>query len=119
MLRVRPREQIRARRAQQAALIAYRANLTLLSQLGQAPASGETPDAFAQRVARQYNNPDFANFARAVSYSRYANRPLRKDDVEAGLRAYERFARGLRPIDRLRYTLTRVFRGLGDFEAIP
>ena len=35
------------------------------------------------------------------------------------LRAYERFrdAMGLR--ERLRFTLTRILRGLGDFEAIP
>ena len=109
----------RCRRAQQAALIAYRANLTLLSHIGQQPQSGETPDAFAQRIGREYKNPDFAEFVRALLRSRYGGRPMKKESVEIGLRAYRRFLNGLSPIERLRFAITRIMRGLGDFENIP
>lgn len=107
------------RRAQQAAMIAYRANLTLLAHMGQSPQNGETPDAFVERVCKDLNNPDYADFVRAVSYSRYGGRPLRKEHVEVGLRAYRTFLKSMRPAERARFTLTRIVRGLGDFESIP
>jgi small GTP-binding protein len=77
------------------------------------------PEAFAARVSGAFKNPDFAEFAGAVAQSSYGKKPLRREDVERGLRAYEGFrdAMGLR--EKLRFTLTRVMRGLGDFEAIP
>lgn len=108
-----------ARRAQQGALIAYRANLTLLGHMGHEPQSGESPDAFADRVCRELDNPDYAAFVKAVSYSRYGNRPLKKEDVDRGLRAYRRFLSQMRFGERLRLIRTRVLRGLGDFESIP
>ena len=109
----------RAKRASQGAMIAYRANLTLLGHVGQYPQSGESPEAFAQRVSKELENPDFEQFVRAVTLGRYGGKPIRRDDVEAGLRAYERFEQGMRRSERVRFTLTRVFRGLGDFEQIP
>ncbi len=109
----------KSRRAQQAAMIAYRANLTLLAHMGQSPQNGETPDAFVQRICKELDNPDYVDFVQAISYSRYGGRPMKKENVELGLRAYRRFLRGLRPMERLRFTLTRIIRGLGDFENIP
>lgn len=108
-----------ARRASQGAMIAYRANLTLLAHLGQYAQSGESPDAFAQRVSKELNNPDYADFVKAVSLGRYGGKPIKRADVDAGLRAYERFEKGMRWNERVRYVLTRVFKGLGDFEQIP
>ena len=105
--------------AQKASMIAYRANLTLLNHMGQAPVSGEAPEAFAQRVSKQLDNPDYAAFVRAVTLSRYGRRPLKKEDIQAGLRAYLVFEKGMRRSERLRFGLTRVFRGIGDFESIP
>ena len=107
------------RRVQQAAMIAYRANLTVLAHMGQSPQNGETPDAFVRRVCKDFDNPDYADFVRAISYSRYSGHPIKKENVEVGLRAYRRFVNGLRFIERLRFTLTRIARGLGDFESIP
>ena len=107
------------RRVQQAAMIAYRANLTVLAHMGQSPQNGETPDAFVQRVCKDFDNPDYADFVRAISYSRYSGHPIKKENVEVGLRAYRRFVNGLRFTERLRFTLTRIARGLGDFESIP
>ena len=102
-----------------AAMILYRANLTLLSHMGQTPVNGEAPEAFAARVSGAFKNPDFAAFAGAVAQSSYGKKPLRREDVERGLRAYRGFraAMGLR--EKLRFMLTRILRGLGDFEAIP
>lgn len=105
--------------AREAAMVAYRANLTLLSHLGQSPAGGEAPEAFAERVSAQLKNPDYADFVRAVTSARYGRRPVKRADVELGLRAYRRFETALSRRERLRFALTRVLRGLGNFEAIP
>ena len=99
--------------------MAYRANLTLLAHLGQTPAGGEAPEAFAERVAAQLKNPDYAEFVRAVTGARYGRRPVKRADVDLGLRAYRRFATVLGKREGLRYALHRVLKGLGDFEAIP
>ena len=44
---------------------------------------------------------------------------LKKEHVEVGLRAYRTFLKSMRPAERARFTLTRIVRGLGDFESIP
>ena len=105
--------------ARQAAMIVYRANLTLLAHMGQTPVNGESPEAFAARVAKQFKNPDYAEFARAVAAASYGRKPLNRDDIEHGLRAYAGFRSAMGRREKLRFTLTRVFRGLGDFEQIP
>ena len=103
----------------EAAMILYRSNLTVLACLGHAPLGGESPAAFARRVSEQLKNADFAAFADAVEGASYGRRPLRREDIDAGLRAYGRFRAALGLRERLRLVLIRVFRGLGDFEAIP
>ena len=108
-----------AESARDAAMVAYRANLTVLSHLGQIPSGGEAPEAFAERAAAQLKNPEYAEFVRAVTDARYGRRPVKRSDVELGLRAYRRFADALGRRERLRYALHRVFRGLGNFETIP
>ena len=96
-------------------MIAYRANLTLLSHLGQAPAGGEAPEAFAERVAAQLKNPDYADFVRAVTSARYGRRPLKRADVEMGLRAYRRFAAALSR--REREAEARMYEAVKEAEA--
>ena len=103
----------------EAAMILYRANLTVLAHLGQAPMGGETPAAFAERASEQLKNDDFAAFATAVSDASYGRQPLKRADIDAGLRAYEGFRRALGLKESARFMWTRVFRGLGDFERIP
>ena len=71
----------------EAAMILYRANLTVLAHLGQAPMGGETPAAFAARAAEQFNNGAFAEFAAAVSDASYGRKPLKREDID--LRAVE------------------------------
>ncbi|MBR3274109.1 MAG: hypothetical protein IKF98_09380 [Clostridia bacterium] len=103
----------------EAAMILYRTNLTVLAHLGQAPMGGEPPVAFARRVSEQLKSGDFAEFAEAVSDASYGRQPLKREHIDAGLRAYRRFRDALGLKERIRFTLTRIFRGLGDFERIP
>lgn len=104
---------------QQAALILYRANLTALAHLGQVPRGGETPEAFSERVSSQLDNVDFVDFARAVGDANYSRKPLRHEAIEAGLRAYRRFVQAMGMRERLQFLLTRLRKGLGDFDSIP
>ncbi|MBQ8110792.1 MAG: hypothetical protein IJ124_11590 [Clostridia bacterium] len=108
-----------ARSRREAAMILYRANLTLLAHMGQTPADGETPESFARRVAGQLENPDFEAFSEAVLHQSYGNKPVRGEDIDAGLRAWSAFGDAMGRRERLRFAATRVFRGLGDFDAIP
>lgn len=103
--------------AAQAMLILYRSILTALAQAGQGPLSGEAPGAFARRACPE--NEDFAAFADAVALCAYARRGADRAAVERGRRAYRAAVGSLRRGERLRFALTRVFRGLGDFRAIP
>lgn len=109
----------KAKTAQQAALILYRSILTLLAQTGQGPMNGETPGAFARRVNAQTKNSDFVTFADAVAASAYSRAGADRQTVECGRRAYAAFERSLKKGERARFTATRLFKGLGEFESIP
>ena len=102
-----------------AALILYRAILTLLAQTGLAPMNGETPEAFASRAVQALPNADYERFVADVARSRYSGRPVTRQTLEAGRRAYLAFLNSMRRSERLRYTLRRVLHGLGDLEQIP
>jgi hypothetical protein len=103
-----------------AIIVLYRALLTLLSQLGQAPASGETPEAFAARVVRSgMANPDFVEFAKGVTVARYSRSRATRELVSLGSRAYVRFRQQMKKTERARFDAHRVLRGLGDFTQIP
>lgn len=104
----------------EAALALYRAMLTLLIHMGQMPLCGETPEAFARRLAKNgLDNPDFVEFARLVTVARYSGKPVARETIALGNRAYLRFRRLMKRSERLKFDLTRVFRGLGDFDVIP
>ena len=106
--------------ATQAGMILYRSTLTLLQQLGQTPLSGETPEAFAARLGESgLASDNLQTFVRAIAMNRYAGKPLDKTALSAGARAYRDLERKLGRVERLRFALRRLTRGLGDFEAIP
>ena len=44
---------------------------------------------------------------------------MSRENVEQGRCAYRAFLSGLRRGERLRFAVTRIFKGLGDFESIP
>ena len=106
--------------ARRAALILYRSILTLLSQMGHVPLSGETPAVFAARIAANgLENEAFVRFARAVALMQYADRAPDREVLDDGLRAYAAFVKKLGRFERIRFAVRRVFGGLGDFEVIP
>lgn len=105
--------------AQMASLILYRGILTLLAQMGQAPLSGETPQAFAARVTQAMPNPDYAAFVSQVVCSRYSGRPVDRNCVELGKKAYASFLSGMRSREKMRFIRQRLLHGLGSFELIP
>ena len=49
----------------------------------------------------------------------YARAGASCENVEQGRRAYRAFLNGLRRGERLRFAVTRIFKGLGQFETIP
>lgn len=110
---------VSTRSAQMAAMILYRSILTLLSQIGQAPQAGETPDAFAQRVTANLPNPDYKLFVSEVVRSRYSGKGITREGLNAGRNAYVVFLNGMRRSERIRYHVRRIFHGLGSFESIP
>ena len=105
--------------AQTAMLILYRACLTLLATRGIAPENGESPILFAQRVNTLIANDDFETFARAVERCAYSRAEAKREAVVAGRRAYQTFERSMTLAEKLKYTLRRLLKGLGDFTAIP
>lgn len=102
-----------------AAMVLYRAMLTLLSLAGLAPASGESPETFAHRVDASLPNSEYLDFVAEVAHSRYAGREVPEEAVELGRAAYENFLSRLSRGERARFVLRRILHGLGDFEAIP
>ncbi len=102
-----------------AALILYRAILTLLAQLGQVPLNGETPQIFAQRATLNMPNRDFERFALALAHGCYSGREIPSEALEWGRNAYLHFLDSMRRSERWRFHLRRMFRGIGDFERIP
>ncbi len=109
----------KAQTANQAALILYRSILTLLAQTSFGPMSGETPGVFARRVCAQVKNPDFIAFADAVALAAYSRDGMTKQTVDLGRNAYRAFEKGLKKSERMKFMLTRILRGLGEFESIP
>ena len=110
---------VSTRSAQMAAVILYRGILTLLSQIGQAPYPGETPQAFAQRVCASLPNPDYEYFVSEVVRSRYSGKGVSREVLNAGRSAYAVFLNGMRRGERIRFCVKRIFHGLGSFESIP
>ena len=102
-----------------AALILYRANLSLLARMGHVPQNGETPAAFAARITAAIPNEAYPEFVNDVAVSRYSGKPLAKKTVELGVRSYEAFLSGMGRMERLKYHLGRMVRGIGDTENIP
>ncbi len=103
-----------------AVLILYRSMLTLLAQLGYTPASGETPEAFAERVCRSgMSNIDFVEFTKGVMRTRYSRTSAQRELTSLGARAYLRFRQQMKRSERFRFDSHRLFRGLGDFDVIP
>ena len=110
----------RQKNPERGCMILYRSLLTLLLQMGHTPMSGETPEAFADRLSRSgLPNPDFVAFSREITLLRYARRGADRESIALGTRAYLRFRSLMKRSERLKFDLHRALKGLGDFNQIP
>lgn len=101
-------------------MVYYRAILTVLEMQGQAPMSGETPAAFAERLtAAKLAAPSFKEFTDIVVRSRYAGIAVTLDMCSAGAAAYEAAVRSLHIAERLRWYRRRITHGIGSIKQIP
>ena len=105
----------KAKTAQEASLIFYRAILTLLAVTGQSPMNGETPGAFARRSGSEA----FAAFADALAMSVYARDGATAQTVGLGKRAYSELLSSTKRSDKLRYDFRRFAKGIGSIDSIP
>jgi len=110
---------VETRSAQTAALILYRGILTLLSQAGQIPLSGETPMQFASRVVKSMPNAHYEDFVAEVVRSRYSGKNISRQTLELGRCAYQAFLASMNRGERFRYHLRRALHGIGSTEMIP
>ena len=110
---------IAGREINAAMLILYRSCLTLLGVKGLYPMNDESPVPFAERVSAICVNEDYVPFARAIERIAYARAEADKESLAAGKRAYRTFARSLTIGEKIKFTIRRLFKGLGDFTAIP
>lgn len=101
-------------------MIWYRALLLLLSQLGQQPAPGETPLAFAQRMANAGTvTQDFVEISAQVAECSYAGMEPEAQVFQMAQAVYDALARQLKPIERAKWLLHRLRSGLGRVDQIP
>ena len=101
-------------------MIWYRALLLLLSQQGQQPSPGETPVAFAQRLADAKAVPAaFVEVSAQVAECSYAGMEPDKQVFRMAQTVYDTLVRQLRPAERLKWILHRVRSGLGRVDQIP
>ena len=119
LLKTDPIHLTESKTTQQAVFVLYRSCLTLLAVRGFTPENGESPVPFAQRVHAAVRNPDFVTFAQNVEKTVYARANVESDVIAAGQRAYKAFLKQLTVPEKLKFTLRRIFKGLGDFTSIP
>lgn len=107
-------------KAEDRLMVWYRALLLALEHQGQAPAAGETPAQFAERLKAAGLVADaFTEVADCVMLSRYAGRKPDARALEHAETAYEALVKQLGPREKFRWALHRVFKGLGDPGRIP
>ena len=116
-----PRFEVRrARSAADKLMVYYRALLTVLEMQGQAPISGETPTAFARRLAdEKLAAPSLVSFTEAVVMSRYAGSKVTPEMCLMGADAYADAVHSLRLGERMRWYRRRIRHGMGSVKQIP
>lgn len=98
----------------------YRAMLTVLEEQGQIPGPSETPPQFAGRLREAgIVGEDFGYVAEQLALARYAGRKPDGAVFERARTAYRQATGQLKPLERARFLLRRLTRGLGDAGQIP
>lgn len=101
-------------------MVYYRALLTVLEMQGQVPESGETPTAFAARLAgEKLAAQSFVTFTEIVVRSRYAGQSVTPEMCAAGATAYVEAVKSLHLREKLRWYRRRVRQGMGNVHQIP
>ena len=87
---------------------------------GYVPEGGETPEQFARRLAEAKAAPrQLIDLAQAVECQQYAGTAANASALKLARAVYERLLNQMTPVNRIRWTLYRMARGLGNFHQIP
>lgn len=114
------RAEKKAEGAQEKLAVWYRAMLTVLEEQGQAPAPGETPLMYADRLKEAGIVQDaFRYAAEQLSLARYAKKKPDAAALKQAREAYRQLTAQLKPLEKARYLFRRLRRGLGDIKQIP
>ena len=106
--------------AQEKLTLWYRAMLSVLEEQGQTPAPGETPILYAERLKEaNIAGEQFRYVSEQLSLARYARKKPDAAALKQAREAYALLAAQLKPLEKARYTLRRLKRGLGDTKQIP
>ncbi len=98
----------------------YRAMLTVLEEQGQSPAPGETPVAFADRLREAGIAGDAFRYAsEQFALTRYARKKPDAAALRQAREAYRKLTAQLKPLEKARFALRRLTRGMGDIRQIP
>lgn len=98
----------------------YRAMLTALEEQGQAPAPGETPVMYADRLKEAGVAGDAFRYAsEQLALARYARKKLDAAALKQAREAYKQLTGQLKPLERARFVFRRLTRGMGDMKQIP
>ncbi len=106
--------------AQEKLALWYRAMLTALEEQGQAPAPGETPLMYADRLKEAGIAQDaFRYVSEQLSLARYAKKKPDAAVLKQAREAYAQLTGQLKPLEKARFLFRRLRRGLGDTKQIP
>lgn len=98
----------------------YRAMLTALEEQGHSPAPGETPVAYADRLKEAgVAGEAFRYASEQLALSRYARRKPDAAALTQAREAYKQLTAQLKPLEKARFMIRRLLRGLGDMKQIP
>jgi transglutaminase-like putative cysteine protease len=114
------RAQAQMRSASDRLALWYRAMLSALEEQGQSPSPGETPQQFARRLKEAGVAGDgFEYVTRQIALAGYAGRKPDSAVFKQAEAAYRQIVGQLKPVERARFALRRLVRGLGDVRQIP
>lgn len=110
----------RQKKAENKLMVWYRAVLTLLMRSGFVPEGGETPEQFAVRLVGANAAPEqLIELARAVERQQYARSGADNEALELAETVYGLLLNQMKPIDRVRWEMYRIMKGIGNFRQIP
>ncbi len=114
------RAEKQAEGAQEKLALWYRAMLTVLEEQGQSPAPGETPQMFADRLKEAgIAQEAFVYVSEQLALARYARKKPDAAALKQAREVYQKLTAQLKPLEKARFLIRRIRRGLGDTKQIP